>query len=87
MVLKSVQLLLVAVTGFKKTFVAGAHSLKLTADASEFCIELHVFVLGGSHIVVELMVLCTLSILLSDQLALGFKQEAVALVSVFAVLL
>lgn len=72
MVLKSVQFLLVAMACFEQPFVAGTYGFKFTADASKLCIELHVFVLRHSHVVVELMRLYILAILLSIQLALGF---------------
>ena len=87
MVLKGVQLLLVAVAGLKKAFVASSDGLDLTANNLEFILELHVVVVDHAHVVVQFMGLLTLPVLLSNQLALSLEQEAVALAVVLNVLL
>ena len=87
MILKSVQLLLVAVASLEQTFVALAYCFELSADAAKLGFELGEPVLCFDHVVVEILPLLALPISLPDQLALGLHQVSIALIVSVTVLL
>lgn len=87
MVLKGVQLLLVAMTSLEQRLIALSDGLKLTGECLQLVVVVNESALSATHLAVILGGATTLGVLLTYQLSLGFEQETVTLVRIVAVFL
>ena len=87
MILQRVQLLLIAVTGLEKGFIALSDGFKFVRQRLQLVITLHEVALRLLNVAIELAGAPALRFFLSDKLALGFSQELIPLVCILAVFL
>ena len=87
MILESMELLLVAMSRFKKTLVTCTHCFKFFANAAKFWFKLSEPILCFNHVIVKLLAFLPFSFILPNELALGIHQISVALIVWIAILL